>query len=319
MNFQNLRKVEKAHVYLDVAFRSARTRQKPSKVSKKENLAKTREYIKVEAVAGSIDKQLGKILSSYPDISELPEFYLELVRITLDYPTLKKSLGAVSWAQKRAKQLSSESRLRIKKSKSAAEAANARNQFYGRVASIVKQIDRELQYLEHARITMKGYPAIKTGRYTVAIAGFPNVGKSSVLKALTGANPKIRDYSFTTQSLNFGYMDKIQVIDTPGTLNRSKMNIIEQQAKLALRLVADLIVFLIDETGEVDLKQQKKLLERCKALRKAVVIAYSKSDRLKDRRRGRLYVSARTGEGLDKLARLIKDHEANSKREDDKD
>ena len=57
----------------------------------------------------------------------------------------------------------------------------------------------------------------------VGFVGFPNTGKSTLLKACTNAKPKIANYSFTTLSPNLGYIDyenveRILVADIPGIL-----------------------------------------------------------------------------------------------------
>ncbi len=54
------------------------------------------------------------------------------------------------------------------------------------------------------------------------IVGLPNVGKSSLLKALTNANPKIAGYPFTTLEPNLGVMSvndkKLVLVDVPGVI-----------------------------------------------------------------------------------------------------
>lgn len=57
------------------------------------------------------------------------------------------------------------------------------------------------------------------GAAQIAVIGPPNVGKSSLVKALTNANPEIGDYAFTTQRPIPGMMlidnVPVQLIDTP--------------------------------------------------------------------------------------------------------
>jgi GTPase len=52
----------------------------------------------------------------------------------------------------------------------------------------------------------------------VGLIGLPNAGKSSLLKALTNANPKIGNYPFTTLEPNLGVLDKLVLADIPGLI-----------------------------------------------------------------------------------------------------
>jgi len=59
----------------------------------------------------------------------------------------------------------------------------------------------------------------KAGAGQIALVGPPNAGKSSLIKALTNANPDIGEYPFTTRFPSPGMMQyeniQIQLIDTP--------------------------------------------------------------------------------------------------------
>ncbi len=50
------------------------------------------------------------------------------------------------------------------------------------------------------------------------LVGFPNAGKSSLLKELTAANPKIGDYPFTTLEPNLGEINGKIIADIPGLI-----------------------------------------------------------------------------------------------------
>lgn len=52
----------------------------------------------------------------------------------------------------------------------------------------------------------------------VGLVGLPNAGKSSLLKALTNAVPKIGEYPFTTLEPNLGAFGKIIIADIPGLI-----------------------------------------------------------------------------------------------------
>ncbi len=52
----------------------------------------------------------------------------------------------------------------------------------------------------------------------IGLIGFPNAGKSSLLRMLTNATPKIGDYPFTTLEPNIGMFGKFPIADTPGLI-----------------------------------------------------------------------------------------------------
>jgi len=317
MNFQDLTKIEPANVYLDIAFRAGRSRQK-AKIKDKFKYTKTSAFSSLETVGKSLVSNLENILKKYPIIDELPEFYIELIRTTIDYRMLKKSLGAVMWAVKSVTRLQREYLIKIKKDINIKYVNMNKKEFYGRVSSVLKQIDKELKYLDEGRRIMKRFPNVKTKRFTVAIAGYPNVGKSSILKSLTTSDPEIKDYAFTTKALNIGYMDRIQIIDTPGLLDRDKMNPIEHQAYLVQKLVSDMIVVVADPTEACGFSYdlQKKFIRNVKDFKKPVLVIHNKADINKNPDERFLNVSATEGTGMSSLKKLIKKHEADSKKED---
>ncbi len=59
----------------------------------------------------------------------------------------------------------------------------------------------------------------------IGIVGLPNVGKSSILKAMTNANPKIAGYPFTTLEPNLGVVTvhdkKLILVDVPGVIEEA--------------------------------------------------------------------------------------------------
>jgi nucleolar GTP-binding protein len=286
MNFQNLQSVEKAEWYIDLAFRQASKVAQEYKSQKRPGpeVIKDAELAKIREIRKTLTRHLALILKSFPSIDSLPEFYQELIRTTLDYAELKTSLGSLRWAQQKIEIFTEQYVNKVKRCMDFKRMLAYSREYYGRISSVMNQVKKQLLYLEHARRTMKAYPSIKEKIFTVAIAGFPNVGKTTLLSKLTGSKPEIANYAFTTKNLNVGYAtlnnQKVQFIDTPGTLDRfEKMNPVERQAYLAMKYCADVIIFVFDPSDQAyDPVSQKKLLASTDRFGKKVFIYISKTD-----------------------------------------
>jgi len=148
----------------------------------------------------------------------------------------------------------------------------------------------------------------------LVIAGFPNVGKSSLVARLSSAHPKVADYPFTTLSIAVGHadlgFDRLQVLDTPGVLGRAgRANPAEAEARAAVRGVATVVVFVIDpsETCGYSVEEQERLLARWKEeFPQLPIIAVETKCDLVRRSTDRLHVSAITGEGLTTLESQVR-------------
>ncbi len=270
--------------YLELALRTARKELAQKKFNgDKRNKYKSFEIERQKLINRTLKGKLEDVAKSFPNFDNLSEFYEEMVRTTLDFDEVKSSLGALNWANDQITVLTREHRHRLIKSEEISEMQKATKEYIGRTTSVLKQISKSLEYLEKTRTVMREFPSIKEDHFTVAIAGFPNVGKSTLLSKLTTSTPDIQPYAFTTKKLNIGYMKKgyrkIQFIDTPGTLNRlDKMNKIEKMAYLAIKYCADLIIYIYDLTESYPLEDQHKLLKRLKRFDKEIIVFLSKTD-----------------------------------------
>lgn len=269
---------------LDVAFRRGKTlasqvKSKKKGVSSRLGKLKNAELARLECMKTIIEERLTKILTQFPETMKMSEFYQELMKVTLDFPKFKQSFGAVNWAIKKIREFWKDYNSKIARCNDMETIPKYKMQFFGRISSVIKQIRKNLDYLEKCRITMRKYPWIKDIP-TIAIAGFPNVGKTTLLWKLTGSKPDIKPYAFTTKGINVGYVGKkIQILDTPGTLNRfSKMNDIEKIAYLAMKHVADKIIYVFDPTETYDMEMQEELLKEIKKFKKPVYLFVSKTD-----------------------------------------
>ena len=282
MNFQALQPLPRSTQLLDSAFKRAREKAKRPTAKKWLERIQRKESSKLDIIRDYLVGELSKILEGWPKQQELSPFYLKLMHLTLDYRVYKKSFGDLAWAVQRIKSLHKEYVSKINRAEEKQKISDIAKQFYGRVSSMVKQMDAALEYLDECRKIMKTYPDVKE-MFTVCVYGFPNVGKSTLLNALTGTKAKVAAYAFTTTSINAGYFKagdkKIQVLDVPGTLARKeRMNLIELQAELVLEELADLIIYVFDLSGYgYPVEKQQELYERVKE-KKKVLVYVSKKD-----------------------------------------
>ena len=270
-----------------------------------------------------IKDKLKSILDSVPEIEELHPFYQDYIDITVGVDSMKQALGALNWAYGILAQLEREYSKKFKRNPSE-KASSIQREAYGRIASVVNKIEKDLDFLDFAKANLRNMPTIDFEATTIVIAGFPNVGKSTLLRQISGANPQVANYPFTTKGIQIGHTERhwksIQIIDTPGLLDRPVlvMNDIELNAIVALEHLADAILFIFDgsETCGFHLESQYNLLKQIEKIFSEIPIIYlfNKMDieqdeeyinQFVDNPENTLFISALDGEGIDKINEII--------------
>jgi GTP-binding protein HflX len=158
---------------------------------------------------------------------------------------------------------------------------------------------------------------------TVALAGYTNVGKSTLLNALTGADVTVQDRLFETldpTTRAFEHLGKRYLVtDTVGFIKRLPTQLVEGFAStLEETLLADLVVHVLDAALPDDVLREQRhavetVLTEIGAGAVPVEVVLNKVDRLDPVARRRVdngfpeavLVSATTGEGLEVLRERI--------------
>eukprot|EP00290_Baffinella_frigidus_P036562 CAMPEP_0180309954 /NCGR_PEP_ID=MMETSP0988-20121125/29408_1 /TAXON_ID=697907 /ORGANISM="non described non described, Strain CCMP2293" /LENGTH=478 /DNA_ID=CAMNT_0022293835 /DNA_START=9 /DNA_END=1445 /DNA_ORIENTATION=- len=105
---------------------------------------------------------------------------------------------------------------------------------------------------------LRNVPMLDTELDTVVLVGSPNVGKSSIVRAISTGTPEVNNYPFTTRGMTLGHVidqegDRVcQVMDTPGLLPRSdaKRNEMEMLTLASMQHLKSVVVFVLDLTSE---------------------------------------------------------------------
>ncbi|HEU5370828.1 MAG TPA: GTPase HflX [Gaiellaceae bacterium] len=177
---------------------------------------------------------------------------------------------------------------------------------------------RRLKELEKQRTTRRRERQ-RNETPTIALAGYTNVGKSTLLNALTGAEVSVEDQLFhtldpTTRGFDFEGR-RYLVTDTVGFIRRLPHHLVEGFAStLEETLVADVVLHVVDASAGDDEQDRQRdavgdVLHEIGAGELPVVIVLNKIDRVDPLGRRRLanrfpdapHVSALTGEGLQQL------------------
>lgn len=262
---------------------------------------------KLKSSSDTIVSTMGRYVKTFPSLNRLSPFYAELTDVTVGNDKLRKSLGAMDWCRGNVARVSKAAVRQIAGAKRIPEVDEARRAAYGRISSFVKQVDKELSFLAKARNTMRKFPTIDPSVPTVVVAGAPNVGKSQLVARISTAKPRVAVYPFTTQEISVGTFTKkylrYQVIDTPGLLDRplEERNPIEIRAILALKHLANVVVFIIDpsETCGYTMEQQMHLLKDVKReFPKATIIEIENKSDIVKTDNDRMRISAETGDGV---------------------
>ncbi len=189
----------------------------------------------------------------------------------------------------------------------------------------ISVVKRRLAEVSRQRATRRQERA-RTAVPTIALAGYTNSGKSTLLNALTDANVSVENRLFETLDPTTRAFEedgrRYLVTDTVGFIRRLPHQLVEGFAStLEETLVADLILHVADGSQPEDwlveqLRAVDSVLQEIGASALPVLLVLNKIDRLDPLGRRRLLsrfpnaqlISALTGEGLDELRERVVAH-----------
>ena len=187
----------------------------------------------------------------------------------------------------------------------------------------ISQLKAELKKVEsHRELIRKSRD--ENLAFNVAIVGYTNAGKSTLLNKLTDANILAEDKLFatldpTTRKLKLGSGQEILVTDTVGFIRKLPHHLIEAfKSTLEEAKYANLLVHMVDASNEEASSQMLVVYDTLRSLDvvdKDIITVFNKTDLMEENMElprdfhadKVLKMSAKTGEGIEDLKKTVED------------
>ena len=187
----------------------------------------------------------------------------------------------------------------------------------------ISQLKAELKKVEnHRELIRKSRD--ENLAFNVAIVGYTNAGKSTLLNKLTDANILAEDKLFatldpTTRKLKLGSGQEILVTDTVGFIRKLPHHLIEAfKSPLEEAKYANLLIHMVDASNEEASSQMLVVYDTLKSLDvvdKDIITVFNKTDLMEENMElprdfhadKVLKMSAKTGEGIEDLKKTVED------------
>lgn len=182
-----------------------------------------------------------------------------------------------------------------------------------RIRKRIDDLQHQLSELKRQR-DMRRARRDKQGQTTVALVGYTNAGKSTLLNALSGADVLVEDKLFATldpvmRNVDLPENRSCLLVDTVGFIRKLPHQLVEAfHSTLEEALYADLLVVVSDISNPQYQEQREtvfRVLRELGAGDRPVLEALNKADRAKIAEdvepAGAILISAREGRGLEEL------------------
>jgi GTP-binding protein HflX len=190
-----------------------------------------------------------------------------------------------------------------------------------RITRRIHKLEAELRTFAHVRDTQHKQRT-RSRAAQVAIVGYTNAGKSTLLNQLSGAGVLVEDRLFatldaTTRRLQLPGGEAVLLTDTVGFVRKLPHQLVESFAStLRVAAEADLLVHLVDGSGpdiEAHIDAVRNVLAEIGAGEVPELLCFNKADRADDiadlvrRHEGSVAISALDGTGVELLLATIGD------------
>uniref|UniRef100_K3WYY6 G domain-containing protein n=1 Tax=Globisporangium ultimum (strain ATCC 200006 / CBS 805.95 / DAOM BR144) TaxID=431595 RepID=K3WYY6_GLOUD len=245
-----------------------------------------------------INTQLSKLSAitrqaslDFPALKRMHPFEREVVVLTLGQGTYEHSIQKLRKVYAALHNIGKQHERACQDVRTKQEALDCGLRCVDELKEIVDKNAPTLRQVAEMAKTLRGLPYVDVKRPIFAFVGAPNVGKSSLVRALSTASPEVSElfnmrrfclmrlyansktwqvanYPFTTRGITMGHIyvegTTYQIADTPGLIYRpdAKRNAIEKLALAMMEKTKASIGFVFDPTGASGTTVEDQLLLR---------------------------------------------------------
>lgn len=242
--------------------------------------ARKREIARIRGARRIINKHIRRCEYIGRAYMEADPFYRDIVSLLFGEKQIIDNYKRVRGLNKVIDKLSEEFIGRISRSRNTKDMIRYRKRGLARLMSVIKRRSDIIDFFAKLHRFASRLPSISRENPLIIVAGPPNVGKSSLVMKISSAKPEIAEYPFTTKKISLGHLvingQRVQIMDTPGLLDRpmAERNEIEKQAILAIKHLADVLIYMFDPSPMryYPIEKQVNLLKEIEGIFKGLYI-----------------------------------------------
>ena len=192
----------------------------------------------------------------------------------------------------------------------------------------IVQLEKRLAELEHNRSVMRAQRD-RSGLPKIALVGYTNAGKSTLLNKMTGSDVLAEDKLFatldpTTRKMELETGESILLTDTVGFIRKLPHHLVKAFKSTLDEVVYADVLLVVSDINDPEVREHlevtKSVIEELGASDKPIIYVYNKCDLTEGvayaiASENSVCLSARTGNGIDVLLEMIMTEIGKGKRE----
>lgn len=257
--------VSPADELLASAVRKAKRIRQDMEVKNSRNRARKWTAERMDSLGKEVSKPIRNVIDRYKyQMPILHPFEATVADLTVKArarrgdSSLQEVLDNVNNLRKRALDIGKTAAMEGKTLEKRVDILAVMDQGFADMEALFKEEGHAIAELVEVQRQLRGIPIVQLHIPTIVLVGAPNVGKSSIVRALSTGTPEVNNYPFTTRGMTLGHMfhptsgQRYQMMDTPGVLSRpdEERNCMESLTLASMQHLPTAVLFVMDLSGE---------------------------------------------------------------------